>query len=50
MEKNVISAGDIVSELVPLIKEYFVAECLSCGNTIEMMFFDGQKVKLTVEA
>ncbi len=50
MEKELISAEDIVSELLPLIKDYFVAECLSYGNTIDMIFSDGQKIKITVEA
>ena len=50
MEKNAISAEDIVLELIPLIKDYFVAECLSYGNMIEMIFSDGQKIKIRVEA
>ncbi len=50
MQEKSVSAEDIVSELLPLIKDYFVAECLSYGNVIEMMFSGGQKIKITVEA
>ena len=50
MEEKQVSAEDIVCELLPLTKDYFVADCLSCGDTIEMMFSDGQKIKIVVEA
>ena len=50
MEKELISAGDIVTELVPLIKDYFVAECLSYGDTIKMIFSSGQKIRIVVKA
>ena len=50
MEKEQISAEDIVSELVSLIKDYFVAECLSYGNAIEMIFSNGQKIQIVVKA
>ena len=50
MEKELISAEDIVTELVPLLKDFFVTECLSYGDTIEMIFSSGQKTQIVVEA
>ncbi len=50
MEKTKIDAEEIVEEILPLLREYFVAECLSCGKAIKLIFSDGRSVTLTVEA
>ena len=49
MEKKKIAAEEIVEEILPLLREYFVAECLSYGRNIQLIFSDGQTVILTVE-
>ena len=48
MNKESITVKEIVEEILPLLKESFVAKCLSCGNRITMIFLDGQTVTLDV--
>lgn len=48
MGENKISANEIVEELLPLLKDYFVAKCLSKGNIITMTFLSGQKITISV--
>lgn len=50
MNDTKITAEEIIEEILPLIREYFVAECLSCKNEIELIFSDGQTVKISAEA
>ena len=50
MNSERVSAGEIVNEILPLLKDYFVANCHKDGNTIVMTFSDGQIVTVNVTA
>lgn len=49
MEKQtLVTAEEIVDEIFPLMKEYFVASCKKCGDMIEMRLLSGQLVVIHV--
>ena len=48
--EELISAEDIVDEILPLLREYFVAQCQKEGSAIQMRFLNGQIVTLQVTA
>lgn len=48
MRENEIAVKEIIEEILPLLKDGFVAKCLSCGNRIVMIFPSGQTVMLDV--
>lgn len=48
MSENKITVKEIVEEILPLLKDTFVAKCQSCGNLITMTFLNGQSVTLEI--
>ena len=49
MEKGEhVTAEEIVDEIFPLMKEYFVASCKKCADMIEMRLLSGQLVVIHV--
>ena len=44
------SAEDFISELQPILKEFFVAKIRSAENAIILQFLNGQQIILTVHA
>ena len=45
-----VTAEEIVDEIFPLMKEYFVASCKKCGDMIELRLLSGQLIVIHVIA
>lgn len=43
-----ITTQEILDEILPLLKESFVAICKKCGNTVEMRFLNGQMFQIQI--
>lgn len=49
-EVKFVTAEEIVDEIFPLIKEYFVASCKKCDDMIELRLLNGQLIVIHVIA
>ena len=47
-EDKIVTAEEMVDEIFPLMKEYFVASCKKCGDMIEMRLLSGQLIVIQV--
>ncbi len=47
-EDKILTAEEMVDEISPLMKEYFVASCKKCGDMIEMRLLSGQLIVIHV--
>lgn len=45
-----ISTEEIVDEIMPLLREHFVAACRKRGESIEIRFLGGQKFRVCIVA
>lgn len=50
MNSETISTQEILEEIAPLLKEFFVATCRKSGDCIEMRFLNGQMFRILVTA